>query len=118
MWNVANLRKTMPRAILLLLSQFPETQEICIKDPATILNRSTSALHSHVTHLIQDRLIRSKRKGRIVVLKLLIAKDVINRLGHQVYPNRWDKFLDEIDNTSSICFIPRNKGFHPEIRDE
>ncbi|MFX1513502.1 MAG: winged helix-turn-helix transcriptional regulator, partial [Promethearchaeota archaeon] len=61
---VTNLRKKIPRAILLLLSQFPETQEHCIKNIAKILNLPPSTLHWHIKNLIQDQIITSRRKGR------------------------------------------------------
>ena len=104
---VSNLRKTIPRAILLLLSHFPETQEICIKDLANILKLSPSSLHWHIKNLIQDQLINTRRKGREVVLNLLIDKDVINFLGQKIYPNRWEKFLDQIDSIFFNLFNPR-----------
>jgi len=104
---VSNLRKTIPRAILLLLSHFPETQEICIKDLANILDLPTSSLHWHIKNLIRDQFINTKRKGREVVLELLIAKDVINQLGQKIYPNRWEKFLDHIDSIFVNLFNPQ-----------
>lgn len=104
---VSNLRKTLPRAILLLLSQYPETQEICIKDLAKVLNRPPSSLHWHINNLIRDQLITTRRIGREVVLELLIEKQLINHLGQKVYPTRWDKFLDDIDHMFFNLFTGR-----------
>ncbi|MFX0210144.1 MAG: winged helix-turn-helix transcriptional regulator [Candidatus Hodarchaeota archaeon] len=101
---VTNLRKKIPRAILLLLSQFPETQELCIKDLAEILKLPPSTLHWHIRRLIQDQIIMSKRRGREVVLQLSLDKEVINHLGEKVYPTRWDQFLDDVDRVFSDLF--------------
>ncbi|MHA2231978.1 MAG: winged helix-turn-helix transcriptional regulator [Candidatus Hodarchaeales archaeon] len=104
---VSHLRKKIPRAILLLLSQFPETQELCITDLSKILDLPPSTLHWHTTKLIQDQLIASRRRGREVVLELLIEKSVVQQLGEKIYPTRWEKFLDDIDRTFSSLFSPK-----------
>ncbi|MFW9990830.1 MAG: winged helix-turn-helix transcriptional regulator [Candidatus Odinarchaeota archaeon] len=104
---VSNLRKKIPRAIILLLSQFPVTQEICIKDLARILNLPPSTLHWHVKNLIQDQIMTSRRRGREVILELLLDKTVVNQLGQRIYPTRWDKFLDDIDGAFSDIFEPK-----------
>jgi predicted transcriptional regulator len=104
---VSYLRKKIPRAILLLLSQFPETQELCLTDLSKILRLPPSTLHWHITKLVQDQLVSSRRRGREVVLELLVEKSVVNQLGEKVYPTRWEKFLDDIDRTFSSLFSPK-----------
>ncbi|MFW9916731.1 MAG: winged helix-turn-helix transcriptional regulator [Candidatus Thorarchaeota archaeon] len=104
---VSYLRKKIPRAILLLLSQFPETQELCLTDLSKILQLPPSTLHWHITKLVQDQLVSSRRRGREVILELLVEKSVVNQLGEKVYPTRWEKFLDDIDRTFSSLFSPK-----------
>ncbi|MFX0115130.1 MAG: winged helix-turn-helix transcriptional regulator [Candidatus Hodarchaeota archaeon] len=104
---VSHLRKKIPRALLLLLSQFPETQEFSMTDISKILELPLSTLHWHIKKLVQDQLIASRRKGREVVLKLAIERRLVSQLGEKIYPTRWDQFLDDLDTTFSTLFSPK-----------
>ncbi len=94
---IANLRKTVPRQILLLLSQSPEMHNLSIKELAKVLEMSPSALHWHIKRLTEDELIKPCRRGREVTLELLFDKELISKLGREIYPNRWERFLDSIE---------------------
>ncbi len=94
---INNLRKSVPREILLFLAQDPEHQNLSIKEVASRLKRSPSNFHWHIKRIIDDELINPVRIGRQVTLKLQLKEELINTLGKEIFPNRWEKFLDEIE---------------------
>ncbi|MHA2252500.1 MAG: winged helix-turn-helix transcriptional regulator [Candidatus Kariarchaeaceae archaeon] len=94
---IDNLRKSLPREILIFLAQFPENQKLSIKEVAQNLKKSPSNFHWHIKRMIEDQLIIPVRRGRKVTLSLGIDEELINSLGSEIFPNRWDKFLDEIE---------------------
>ena len=93
---VANLKKKTSRSILLLLCENKENQNVPLKELATKLGKSPSNLHWHVKRLIEDRIVRSMRRGREVTLKLNVDRSLLHRLGNLVFPSKWDIFIDEI----------------------
>ena len=94
---INNLRKSIPRKILLFLSQDQQNQHLSIKEVASKLNQSPSNFHWHIKRMIEDKLVEPVRRGREVILKLILDEEIINTLGKEIFPTRWDKFLDEID---------------------
>ncbi len=94
---IDNLRKQVPRLILLILTELPENQNISLIQLAEKMGRSPSSIHWHIKRLIEDNLLESVRRGRIVTLKLLIEPKFIYNLGNEIFPSRWDKFLDDIE---------------------
>ena len=70
---------------------------LSIKEIALQLKQSPSNLHWHIKRLIEDKLIIPVRKGRRITLQLNINVTVINSLGKEIYPNRWDLLLDDIE---------------------
>ncbi len=93
---VANLKKNTTRSLLLLLGENKENQNVPLKELATILGKSPSNLHWHVKRMIDDRIVRSIRRGREVTLKLNVDNSLLHRLGNLVFPSKWDLFIDEI----------------------
>ena len=94
---INHLRKKISRQILLLLTQRPEFQNKSMKELANEIKKSPSNLHWHIKRLIEDELIIPQRRGRSIILKLNVTPELISRLGEEIYPTRWDKFLDDID---------------------
>ncbi|MCY3413733.1 MAG: winged helix-turn-helix transcriptional regulator [Candidatus Heimdallarchaeota archaeon] len=94
---VSNLKKSVPRQILLILHKVPNNGGILMKELGQKLGMSSSSLHWHVKRLIEDDLIIPKRRGREVVLKLQISIENIEYIGREIYPSKWDTFLDEIN---------------------
>ena len=82
---------------MLFLAQSPSNTTLSIKEIANHLNQSPSNLHWHIKRLIEDKLVSPLRKGRLVTLQLTITVSVINLLGKEIYPNRWDLLLDDIE---------------------
>lgn len=94
---ISYLRKNQSREILLFLTD-PINQQLALKEIAARLNRSPSNLQWHVKKLIDDQLLEPIRKGRKIVLKLLVEERVLDHLGKEIYPSRWEHFLDEIED--------------------
>jgi predicted transcriptional regulator len=94
---INSLRKTVPRETLLFLAQYPENQNSSIKEVAIALNKSPSNFHWHIKRMTEDNLIKPVRKGRMVTLHLNVEESLINTLGKEIFPNRWEKFLDDIE---------------------
>jgi len=92
---INNLRKTIPRSILIYLSNL-KVEYISLKSLADELGISSSGLHWHIKRLIEDKLILPKRRGREVLLRLNIESMLIHKLGKEIYPSKWEIFLDEI----------------------
>ena len=95
---IDNLRKQIPRLILLILTEMPENQNISLLELAVKMGKSPSSLHWHIKRLVEDNLLKSVRRGRIVTLKLLIEPSFVYNLGIEIFPSRWEKFLDDIEN--------------------
>ncbi|MHA2030089.1 MAG: winged helix-turn-helix transcriptional regulator [Candidatus Kariarchaeaceae archaeon] len=94
---IDTLRKTIPRSILLFLAQSKNNTNLSIKQIADQLKQTPSNLHWHIKRLIEDKLVVPVRKGREVTLQLNIKIPIINFLGKEIYPNRWDRLLDDIE---------------------
>lgn len=94
---ISYLRKRQSREILLFLTD-PANQQLALKELAARLDRSPSNLQWHVKKLIDDHLVQPIRKGRKIILKLLVEEKILNHLGKEVFPSRWEQFLDEIED--------------------
>lgn len=90
---VGYLRKPVSRAILVYLSTI---DDVSLQEVAEKMQMTNPALHWHIRRFIEDEVVIAKKRGRSVVLSLLIDPRIILNLGKEVYPSAWDKFLDEI----------------------
>ncbi len=95
---ITNLRKKIPRLIIMSLAQYPNTQSLSLKDLSALLQMPTSSFHWYIKRLIEDGILKPIRKGRTVLLTFKVDPLLIKNLGKKIYPTKWDKFLDEVDS--------------------
>lgn len=93
---INHLRNPPTRNIILLLSD-EKTSELSFKEICSILQKSPSSLHFHVKKLVEDKVIVARKRDREVKLSMNIEKALVKRLGDEIYPTRWQTFLDDID---------------------
>ena len=93
---IGHLRKRTSRKLILLLSLYPEYETKSLKELAESMGKSPPALNWHVKSLVNDLILEPVRRGRTVTLRLKIERSVVNTLGKDIYPSRWDEFLDNI----------------------
>ena len=73
-----------------------------LKQIASDIGIAQSTLNWHVKRMIDDEIVQPKRYGRIVTLRLFIGHDIVRTIGNEIYPSRWEKFLDYINDSFPI----------------
>ena len=95
---ISNLRKKIPRLIIISLNNYPETNSLPLNEFSELLAIPKSSFHWYVKNLIEDGVVEPKRQGRTVSISLKVEKTTIDQLGKTIIPNRWDKLLDDVDS--------------------
>ncbi|MCE7736304.1 MAG: winged helix-turn-helix transcriptional regulator [Candidatus Heimdallarchaeota archaeon] len=95
---ISNLRKKIPRIIIISLNNYPETSTLTLNEFSELLAIPRSSFYWYVKNLIEDGVLEPERKGRTVSISLKVNKIVVDQLGRIIIPNRWDKLLDDVDS--------------------
>lgn len=98
---IGYLRKSTPRKLVIYLL-LRESQNQSLKQIADDIGIAQSTLNWHVKRMVEDEIVRPIRHGRIVSLVLTIDHDIVRNIGNEIYPSRWEKFLDYINDSFPV----------------
>ena len=98
---IGYLRKSTPRKLLIYLL-LKESEKRSLKQIADDINIAPSTLNWHIKRLVDDDIIQAKRYGRMVTLVLVIDHTIVRTIGNEIFPSKWEKFLDYINDNFQI----------------
>lgn len=95
---ISNLRKKIPRLIIISLNNHPGANSLSLNEFSALLDIPKSSFHWYVKNLIEDGILEPRREGRTVSISLRVDKEIVEKFGKMIIPNRWDKLLDDVDS--------------------
>ena len=87
---IFNLRKDIPRIILLSLTKFSLFTRLNIRYFSAFLQITEQAMYYHIKKMTKYNVIKTRRKGREVFLICLISSELIDRIGIRLFSTQWE----------------------------